>query len=95
MLVSKYLFSHLHESLKKRVSTVKLSQAMLVSKYLFSHLHESLKKRVSMVKLSQADEFFSTIMIFFPRFLLLSIYQNTSESIRPCFRKKSDRSQQP
>ena len=32
---------------------------------------------------------------FFSRFSLLSIYQNTSESIRPCFRKKSDTSQQP
>ena len=33
--------------------------------------------------------------IFFSRFLLLSIYENTSESIRPCFRKTSDMSQQP
>ena len=29
----------------------------------------------------------------FSRFLLLSMYQNISESIRPCFRKKSEMSQ--
>ena len=48
------------------------------------------KKRLSAVKLSQEDEFFlHGYEIFFFRFLLLSINQNTSESIRPCFRKKN------
>ena len=54
------------------------------------------KKHVSTVKLSQKDEFFlHGYETLFARFLLLSIYQNTTESIRPCFRKKSDMSQQP
>ena len=32
---------------------------------------------------------------YFLRFFLLSIYQTISESVRSCFRKKSDLSQQP
>ena len=38
---------------------------------------------------------FARLWNIFSRFLLLSIYQNTSEIIRSCFRKKSDMSQQP
>ena len=54
------------------------------------------KTLVSRVKRSQEGEFFlHGYEIFFSRFSLLSIYQNTSESIRPCFREKSDMSQQP
>ena len=35
------------------------------------------------------SEFFCTVMgKFFSRFLLLSIYQSTSEGTKPCFRKK-------
>ena len=48
------------------------------------------KNRVSTVKPSQEDELFYTVMKCFSRFLLLSINRNTSESIRLCFRKKSD-----
>ena len=46
------------------------------------------KKRVSSVKPSQGDEFLHGYEIFFSTFFLLSLYQNTSESIRPCFQKK-------
>ena len=47
------------------------------------------KKRVSTVKRSQEGEYFlDGYKIFFSRFLLLSIYQHTSEIIRLCFRKK-------
>ena len=35
----------------------------------------------------QEDELFCTVITFFSRFLLLSMYQNTFESIRPCFEK--------
>ena len=44
---------------------------------------------VSTVKPSQEDELFCAVMkYFFSRSLLLSIYKNTSESSRACFRKK-------
>ena len=53
------------------------------------------RKRVSMVKLSQGEEVFCMVTkYFFFEILAASIYQNTSESIRPCFRRKSDTSQQ-
>ena len=42
-----------------------------------------------MFKPSREGNCFCTVVKYFcSRFLLLSIYQNTSESIRPCFRKK-------
>ena len=53
------------------------------------------KKRVFTVKRSQEDGYFLHGYEFFLRFLLLSICQNTSEIIRPCFPKNSDMSQQP
>ena len=50
------------------------------------------KKRVSTVKSSQRVEIFCTVMKYsLSRFLLLSIYQNTTESIRRCFRKNPKR----
>ena len=48
-------------------------------------LFEPKKHVCSMVKPSQEDESLCTVMNCFSRFLLLSIYKNTSESIRPCF----------
>ena len=55
-----------------------------------------LKKNVFLrSNLLRKMNFCRVIEYFLSRFLLLSIYQNTSESIRPCFRKKSDMSQQP
>ena len=53
-----------------------------------------LRESVSTVKPSQEGESFCMV-IKYSRLLLLSICQNTSESIRPCFRKKSDMGQQP
>ena len=53
------------------------------------------EKRAFTVKPQGGEYFLHGYEILFSRFLLLFIYQNTSESIRPCFRKKSDVSQQP
>ena len=50
-----------------------------------------------MVKPSQEDDFFARLYrgYFFRDSFSVSIYQNTSGSIRPSFQKKSDMSQQP
>ena len=53
------------------------------------------KRHVSTIKPSQEDDFLHGYDIFLLRLLLLFIYQNTSETIRLCFRKKSDMGQRP